>query len=200
MPSVKLPPAHHLPYNGWWWWWWVEWDMFRHIWWSKYVYRSSCRIYQKTCGRYSSQNHHQNVSQPEVAGGKNHLRWSEILLCCLQHAAYHHEHGQIQGCIPQCAQRRRLSSIFTTLKDFKFSFLVLRTFFTCNNERILMESITARFGNSTKQDKQALKGVVGSAEHTICTELPNLWPIYSKHFHSLKAIRRSFFPCLIRKL
>ncbi|KAK3521210.1 hypothetical protein QTP70_001060 [Hemibagrus guttatus] len=43
-----------------------------------------------------------------------------------------------------------------------------------------MGSITDWFGNSTKQDRQALQRVVRSAKCTIRTELPDLETMYSK--------------------
>ncbi|KAK3508570.1 hypothetical protein QTP70_032905 [Hemibagrus guttatus] len=66
------------------------------------------------------------------------------------------------------------------LKNFKVPSKVLKTFYSCTIESILMGSITAWFGNSTQQDRQALQRVVGSAEPPICAELPDLETIYSK--------------------
>ncbi|KAK3558481.1 hypothetical protein QTP86_018134, partial [Hemibagrus guttatus] len=66
------------------------------------------------------------------------------------------------------------------LKDFNLPSKVLKTFYTCSIESILTGSITAWFGNSTKQDRQALQRVVRSAKLTICTELPDLETIYGK--------------------
>ncbi|KAK1783931.1 hypothetical protein P4O66_004747, partial [Electrophorus voltai] len=43
-----------------------------------------------------------------------------------------------------------------------------------------MGNITVWFGNSTKQDRQALQRVVHSAEHITHTELPDLQRIYYK--------------------
>ncbi|KAK3568591.1 hypothetical protein QTP86_009402 [Hemibagrus guttatus] len=60
------------------------------------------------------------------------------------------------------------------LKDFKVPSKVLKTFYTCTIESILTRSITAWFGNSTKQDRQALQRVVRSAECTIRTMVPDL--------------------------
>ncbi|KAK1798195.1 hypothetical protein P4O66_000689 [Electrophorus voltai] len=57
---------------------------------------------------------------------------------------------------------------------------VLRNFYTCSIESILMGNITVWFGNSTKQDRQALQRVVCSAEHITHTELPDLQTIYYK--------------------
>ncbi|KAK3573033.1 hypothetical protein QTP86_012229 [Hemibagrus guttatus] len=57
---------------------------------------------------------------------------------------------------------------------------VLKTFYTCTIESILTGSITAWFGNSTKQNRQALQRVVQSAEHTNHAELPDLETICSK--------------------
>ncbi|KAK3569961.1 hypothetical protein QTP86_007788 [Hemibagrus guttatus] len=45
------------------------------------------------------------------------------------------------------------------LKDFKLPSKVLKTFYTCTIESVLTGSITAWFGNSTKQDRQALQRV-----------------------------------------
>ncbi|KAI5087604.1 5-hydroxytryptamine receptor 4-like [Silurus meridionalis] len=55
---------------------------------------------------------------------------------------------------------------------------VLKTFYTCTIESVLMGSITFWFGNSTMQDRRALQRVVRSAERNIHTELPNLQDIY----------------------
>ncbi|KAK3530809.1 hypothetical protein QTP70_002839 [Hemibagrus guttatus] len=43
------------------------------------------------------------------------------------------------------------------LKDFKLPSKVLKMFYTCTTESILTGSITAWFGNITKQDRQALR-------------------------------------------
>ncbi|KAK3551057.1 hypothetical protein QTP70_011497 [Hemibagrus guttatus] len=68
------------------------------------------------------------------------------------------------------------------LKDFKLPSKVLKTFYTCTIDSILMGSITAWFGNSTKQDRQALQRVVRSAERTIHAQLPDLETIYIKQY------------------
>ncbi|KAL7835720.1 hypothetical protein SRHO_G00280670 [Serrasalmus rhombeus] len=56
----------------------------------------------------------------------------------------------------------------------------VRSFYTCNIKSILMRSITASFGNSTKQYRQALKRVEQSAAHIIRMKFPDLQSIYSK--------------------
>ncbi|KAK1792853.1 hypothetical protein P4O66_012763 [Electrophorus voltai] len=61
------------------------------------------------------------------------------------------------------------------LRDFRLPSKVLRNFYTCT-----IESITVWFGNSTKQDRQALQRVVRSAERITHTELPDLQTIYYK--------------------
>ncbi|KAK1799050.1 hypothetical protein P4O66_007312 [Electrophorus voltai] len=66
------------------------------------------------------------------------------------------------------------------LRDFRLPSKVLRNFYTCTIENILMGNITAWFGNSTKQDRQALQRVVCSAERIIHMELPDLQTIYYK--------------------
>ncbi|KAK1797595.1 hypothetical protein P4O66_000787 [Electrophorus voltai] len=53
---------------------------------------------------------------------------------------------------------------FRHLRDFRLPSKVLRNFYTCTIESILTGNITVWFGNSTKQDRQALQRVVHSAE------------------------------------
>ncbi|KAK1788797.1 hypothetical protein P4O66_002606 [Electrophorus voltai] len=66
------------------------------------------------------------------------------------------------------------------LRDFRLPSKVLWNFYTCTIESILMGNITVWFGNSTKQDRQAVERVVRSAEYITCTELPDLQTIYDK--------------------
>ncbi|KAK1789284.1 hypothetical protein P4O66_015217, partial [Electrophorus voltai] len=66
------------------------------------------------------------------------------------------------------------------LRDFRLPSKVLRNFYTCTIESILTGNITVWFGNSTKQDRQALQRVVHSAERITHTELPDLQTIYYK--------------------
>ncbi|KAK1789943.1 hypothetical protein P4O66_002213 [Electrophorus voltai] len=66
------------------------------------------------------------------------------------------------------------------LRDFRLPSKVLRNFYTCTIESILTGNITVWFGNSTKQDRQALQRVVRSAERNTHTELPDLQTIYYK--------------------
>ncbi|KAK1804699.1 hypothetical protein P4O66_003528 [Electrophorus voltai] len=66
------------------------------------------------------------------------------------------------------------------LRDFRLPSKVLRNLYTCTIESILMGNITVWFGNSTKQDRQALQRVVRSAECITHTELPDLQTIYHK--------------------
>ncbi|KAK1804591.1 hypothetical protein P4O66_020585 [Electrophorus voltai] len=66
------------------------------------------------------------------------------------------------------------------LRDFRLPSKVLRNFYTCTIESILTGNITVWFGNSTKQDRQALQRVVRSAECITHTELPDLQTIYYK--------------------
>ncbi|KAK1784066.1 hypothetical protein P4O66_021738, partial [Electrophorus voltai] len=60
------------------------------------------------------------------------------------------------------------------LRDFRLPSKVLRNFYTCTIESILTGNITVWFGNSTKQDRQALQRVVRSAERITHSELPDL--------------------------
>ncbi|KAK1806307.1 hypothetical protein P4O66_000186 [Electrophorus voltai] len=66
------------------------------------------------------------------------------------------------------------------LRDFRLPSKVLRNFYTCTIESIHTGNITVWFGNSTKQDRQALQRVVRSSEHITRTELPDLQTIYYK--------------------
>ncbi|KAK1786702.1 hypothetical protein P4O66_017101 [Electrophorus voltai] len=66
------------------------------------------------------------------------------------------------------------------LRDFRLPSKVLRNFYTCTIKSILTGNITVWFGNSTKQDRQALQRVVRSAERITHTELPDLQTIYHK--------------------
>ncbi|KAK1805683.1 hypothetical protein P4O66_019240, partial [Electrophorus voltai] len=75
--------------------------------------------------------------------------------------------------------RQRLY-LLRCLRDFKLPSKVLRNFYTCTIESIHMGNITVWFGNSTKQDRQALQRVVHSAERITHTELPDLQSIYYK--------------------
>ncbi|KAK1801003.1 hypothetical protein P4O66_004667 [Electrophorus voltai] len=65
---------------------------------------------------------------------------------------------------------------FRSLRDFRLPSKVLRKFYTCTIESILTGNITASFGNSTKQDRQALQ----STERITHMELPDLQTIYHK--------------------
>ncbi|KAK1801599.1 hypothetical protein P4O66_004555 [Electrophorus voltai] len=67
-----------------------------------------------------------------------------------------------------------------TPRDFRLPSKVLRIVYTCTVESILTGDITVWFGNSTKQDRQALQRVVCSAERITHTELPDLQTIYYK--------------------
>ncbi|KAK1783961.1 hypothetical protein P4O66_004638, partial [Electrophorus voltai] len=66
------------------------------------------------------------------------------------------------------------------LRDFRLPSKVLRNFYTCTIKSILTGNITVWFGNSTKQDRQALQRVVRSAERITHMELPDLQTIYYK--------------------
>ncbi|KAK1792754.1 hypothetical protein P4O66_012672, partial [Electrophorus voltai] len=61
------------------------------------------------------------------------------------------------------------------LRDFRLPSKVLWNFYTCTIESILTGNITVWFGNSTKQDRQALQRVVRSAERITHTELPDYY-------------------------
>lgn len=66
------------------------------------------------------------------------------------------------------------------LRKFGMSPSILRSFYTCTIESILMGCITAWFGNSTADNRKALKRVVRTASHTVGGELPSLQDIYTR--------------------
>ncbi|KAK1787712.1 hypothetical protein P4O66_015934 [Electrophorus voltai] len=66
------------------------------------------------------------------------------------------------------------------LRHFRLPSKVLQNFYPCTIESILKGNITVWFGNSTKQDRQALQRVARSAERIIHMELPDLQTIYYK--------------------
>ncbi|KAK1785739.1 hypothetical protein P4O66_003099 [Electrophorus voltai] len=80
---------------------------------------------------------------------------------------------------PAKKARQRLYHL-RRLRDFRLPSKVLRNFYTCTIESILTGNITVWFGNSTKQDRQALQRVVRSAERIAHMELPDLQTIYYK--------------------
>ncbi|KAK1804700.1 hypothetical protein P4O66_003530 [Electrophorus voltai] len=79
--------------------------------------------------------------------------------------------------------RQRLHHL-RRLRDFRLPSKVLRNLYTCTIESILTGNITVWFGNSTKQDRQALQRVVRSAERITHTELPDLQTIYYKRYQT----------------
>lgn len=66
------------------------------------------------------------------------------------------------------------------LRDFKLPRRVLKNFYIHTVESILSENITTWMGNTTKQEKLALRRMVRSAERFIKAFLSNLH-IYTKH-------------------
>ncbi|KAK1804879.1 hypothetical protein P4O66_019137, partial [Electrophorus voltai] len=80
---------------------------------------------------------------------------------------------------PAKKARQRLYHL-RRLRDFRLPSKVLRNLYTCTIKSILTGNITVWFGNSTKQDRQALQRVVCSAERITHTERPDLQTIYHK--------------------
>ena len=73
------------------------------------------------------------------------------------------------------------------MKDFRLPFKELHN--VCYTIKSLYRgNITAWFGNSTKQDRQALQRVVRLAKHIIPTELPDLQTIY--HMQGKTKVRK----------
>ncbi|KAK1798708.1 hypothetical protein P4O66_006990, partial [Electrophorus voltai] len=86
---------------------------------------------------------------------------------------YHHTNSLAKKARQHLYHLRRL-------RDFRLPSKVLRNLYACTIESILTGNITVWFGNSIKQDRQALQRVVCSAERITHTELPDLQTIYYK--------------------
>ncbi|KAK1797886.1 hypothetical protein P4O66_008233, partial [Electrophorus voltai] len=104
----------------------------------------------------------------------NVSKTKELIMDCSKKQEWHYQPVRISGTMVE-----RVDS-FRRLRDFRLPSKVLRNFYTCTIESILMGNITVWFGNSTKQDRQALQRVVRSAERITRTELPDLQTIYYK--------------------
>ncbi len=66
------------------------------------------------------------------------------------------------------------------LRKFGTSPRILRSFYTCTVESILIGCITICFGNSTAGNRRALQRVVRTAHHIVGGELPSLQDIYTR--------------------
>ncbi|KAK1794349.1 hypothetical protein P4O66_011235, partial [Electrophorus voltai] len=97
----------------------------------------------------------------------------DLIADCSKKQELHYQPVRISGYFQHLYYLRRL-------RDFTLPSMVLRNFYTCTIESILTGNITVWFGNSTKQDRQALQRVVRSAERITHTELPDLQSIYYK--------------------
>ncbi|KAK1784814.1 hypothetical protein P4O66_003478 [Electrophorus voltai] len=104
----------------------------------------------------------------------NVSKTKELIVDCSKKQERHYQPVRISGTTVE-----RVDS-FRRLRDFRLPSKVLRNFYTCTIESILTGNITVWFGNSTKQDRQALQRVVRSAERITHTELPDLQTIYYK--------------------
>ncbi|KAK1790950.1 hypothetical protein P4O66_014792 [Electrophorus voltai] len=102
----------------------------------------------------------------------NVSKTKELIVNCSKKQERHYQPVRISGNTVE-----RVDS-FRRLRDFRLPSKVLRNFYTCTIESILTGNITVWFGNSTKQDRQALQRVVRSAERITHTELPDLQTIY----------------------
>ncbi|KAK1806256.1 hypothetical protein P4O66_000132 [Electrophorus voltai] len=104
----------------------------------------------------------------------NVSKTKELIVDCSKKQEWHYQPVRISGTTVE-----RVDS-FRHLRDFRLPSKVLRNFYTCTIESILTGNITVWFGNSTKQDRQALQRVVRSAERITHTELPDLQTNYYK--------------------
>ncbi|KAK1806196.1 hypothetical protein P4O66_000007 [Electrophorus voltai] len=132
------------------------------------------------------------------------LEGSELIVDCSKKQEQHYQPGRINGTTVETVDfrylgvhilqdlswsrhsnslakkaRQRLYHL-RRLRDFRLPSKVLRNLYTCTIESILTGNITVWFGNSAKQDRQALQRVVRSAERITHTELPDLQTIYYK--------------------
>ncbi|KAK1791233.1 hypothetical protein P4O66_013254, partial [Electrophorus voltai] len=104
----------------------------------------------------------------------NISKTKELIMDCSKKQERHYQPVRISGTMVE-----RVDS-FRRLRDFRLPSKVLQNFYTCTIKSILTGNITVWFGNSTKQNRQALQRVVRSAEHITHTELPDLQTIYYK--------------------
>ncbi|KAK1792854.1 hypothetical protein P4O66_012764 [Electrophorus voltai] len=104
----------------------------------------------------------------------NVSKTKELIVDCSKKQERHYQPVRISGTTVE-----RVDS-FRRLRDFRLPSKVLRNFYTCTIESILTGNITVWFGNSTKQDRQALQRVVRSAERITHSELPDLQTTYYK--------------------
>ncbi|KAK1794424.1 hypothetical protein P4O66_010749, partial [Electrophorus voltai] len=99
------------------------------------------------------------------------VKTKELIVDCSKKQERHYQPVRISGTTVE-----RVDSF--SLRDFRLTSKVLRNFYTCTIESILMGNITVWFWNSIKQDRQALQRVARSAERITRTELPDLQTIY----------------------
>ncbi|KAK1806300.1 hypothetical protein P4O66_000175 [Electrophorus voltai] len=104
----------------------------------------------------------------------NVSKTKELIVDCSKKQERHYQPVRISGTTVE-----RVDS-FRRLRDFRLPSKVLWNFYTCTIESILTGNITVWFGNSTKQDRQALQRVVRSAERITHSELPDLQTTYYK--------------------
>ncbi|KAK1798609.1 hypothetical protein P4O66_006901 [Electrophorus voltai] len=104
----------------------------------------------------------------------NISKTKKLIVDCSKKQERHYQPVRISGTTVERVDR------FRRLRDFRLPSKVLRNLYTCTIESILMGNITVWFGNSTKQDRQALQRVVHSAERITHMELPDLQTIYYK--------------------
>ncbi|KAK1791996.1 hypothetical protein P4O66_001780 [Electrophorus voltai] len=128
----------------------------------------------------------------------NISKTKELIVDCRQKQQRHYQPVRIKGTTVHISQdlswsrhtnslakkaRQRLYHL-RCLRDIRLLSKMLWNFYTCTIESILTGNITIWFGNSTKQDRQALQRVVHSAEHITHMEITDLQTIYHKSFQT----------------
>ncbi|KAK1806141.1 hypothetical protein P4O66_000003 [Electrophorus voltai] len=112
----------------------------------------------------------------------NVSKTKELIVDCSKKQERHYQPDLSWSCHTNSLAKEARQRLYhlRRLRDFRLPSKVLRNFYTCTIESILTGNITVWFGNSTKQDRQALQRVVRSAERITHTELPELQTIYYK--------------------
>ncbi|KAK1786155.1 hypothetical protein P4O66_017870, partial [Electrophorus voltai] len=118
----------------------------------------------------------------------NISKTKELIVDCSKKQERHYQPVSISGTTVERLDSFRYLGVHISqdlvhlrcLRDFRLPSKVLQNFYTCTIKCILTGNITVWFGNSTKQDRQALQMVARSAEHITHMELPDLQTIYYK--------------------
>jgi hypothetical protein len=82
------------------------------------------------------------------------------------------------------------------LKRFGMGPQILKRFYSCTTESILMGCITAWYGNCSASDHKALQRVVRTAQYITGTKIPEIHDLYTRRNQrkALKSVKDSSHP------